>query len=126
MIRAKKSKRQAFRFTCDTLSVTYKTAYEDGEAGLDNISTIGCALREPTVPLNVEEKVLVSIDLGQDVGTIEATGMVVRQDEEITALQFSLIEAETVKFIQTHFFNMLREQKKTPEKRLWQKQNSSS
>lgn len=112
--KTKKSKRQAFRFSCDSHPVIYKTAFEDGEASLENISTTGCALREPTVPLSLEEKVLVCIDLGEEVEKIEATGRVVRQDEKITALQFSLIEADTVKFIQTHFFKVLREQKQSP------------
>jgi|GEM_PF-2197483 len=111
--KSKKSKRQSFRFSCDNHLVSYKTAYEDGEASLDNISTTGCALRNLTVPLSLEEKVLVCIDLGEEGEKIEATGRVVRQDENITALHFSLIEADTVKFIQTHFFKALREQKQT-------------
>ena len=58
-----KSKRKALRFRCRKEPITYRTAYEEGEALLKNISTDGCALEWATNPPELDERVLLRIEL---------------------------------------------------------------
>lgn len=86
----------------------YRTRFDDGEAVLLDISTSGCALSSVSVPVVLQEKVLVILALPGENEKIEATGIVTRVDADNFAVSFTLIEAVTVKLIQTFFFKTLR------------------
>jgi len=103
-----RSKRSAFRYTCTDQMIGVKTSYEDGEACLINISTDGCAFEETTVKLSLAEKVLISLQLGDEGSLFEAAGMVIRQLEGCCAVQFSLIEPEAKVDLRNYFSKQLR------------------
>ena len=83
-----KSKRRALRLPCGRHQVSYKTAYDAGEAVLLNVSTVGCAFEQPSLPLSMQEKVLVSIALLGEDSVIQAQGVVVRVENGLTAIRF--------------------------------------
>jgi hypothetical protein len=89
--------------------VSLKTAYGAGEAWLVNISTEGCAFEKTTVDLNLNEKVLVSLQLGDD-GSVffEASGLVIRQQEGCFGVQFALVEPESQVDLRNYFSKQLR------------------
>lgn len=103
-----KSRRSAFRFRCSKEPVTYRTAYEDGEALLTNISTEGCALEWATNPPRLNEKMLVRIDLENEEAVVEIKAEVVRVEGTDFAVKFLLIEPETKSLIRTYFSRKLR------------------
>lgn len=92
------SKRSALRFTCFQVPVKYKTTYHDGEGSLMDISTSGCSVDIVTIPLQVEDVVLISIGFLDIDQVIEAKGVVVRRSETFFAVKFTLIE-ETTKLL---------------------------
>ena len=100
----KRSRRKAYRFFGDRLPVQYKTRFEDGEAVLRDISTSGCALSSVTVPVLLQEKVLIILVLPGENEKIEATGRVTRAEADSFAVSFTLIELASVKLIQMFFF----------------------
>jgi hypothetical protein len=105
-----RSRRKALRIPGKNLRVFYKTAFEEGEGLLRDISTIGCALTEPTIILQPGEKLLLSIRLPEENNTIEAQGRVVRVEEaDLIAVHFTLIEAEDQYLIRHHFAKLRRE-----------------
>lgn len=103
------SKRAAFRFPCSHHRVRFKTAYEDGEASLLNISTDGCALQSPSVPLAVDEKILITIEPEGQEESFEARSRVVRVEEDVLGLQFTLLEIATKTQIRNYFSKKYRE-----------------
>jgi hypothetical protein len=103
-----KSKRSALRYRCNNQLITVKAAYQDGEARLIDISTDGCAFCESTVAVEIDERVLVSILVG-DAYTFEARAIVVRKDENCTAVQFDLVEPESQNELRRHFSKTLRQ-----------------
>jgi hypothetical protein len=103
------SKRAAFRFPCHHHGVRFKTAYEDGEAKLLNISTDGCALQSPSVPLSVDEKILITIVPEGQEGSFEARSRVVRVEEDVLGVQFTLLEISTKTQIRNYFSKKFRE-----------------
>jgi hypothetical protein len=89
--------------------VRYKTAYDAGEARLLNVSTAGCAFTEPSHPLALEEKVLVSIELPGEDAVFQAQGVVVRVESGgCTALHFTLVEPEDQSLVRNHFARLMR------------------
>ena len=105
----KKSKRHALRHCCNNYTVKYKTAYEQGEARLINISSDGCAFESATVPLSLQEKIFFSFELEEKQNIIEAKAVVVRTDKNIFAVKFILIEPETQNLIRIYFAQKLRD-----------------
>ena len=103
-----KSKRAALRFSCKDVLLNVKTAYDEGEARLLNISTAGCAFEEPSLTLALQEKVLISITFPEDGYVFEAQGMVVRQDLNSTAVYFTLVEKEDQVKMRNHFSKKMR------------------
>ncbi len=106
--RTKKSKRKALRLCCHKHPVTYKTAYDDGEGFLINISSGGCAFESATLALSVQEKVLVSIELDGKENIVEAKAVVVRVKENEIAVKFILIEPSSQSLIRSYFTKKLR------------------
>lgn len=102
------SKRNALRLCCNKHSVTYKTAYDEGEAHLINISSGGCFFGSATLPLSVREKVFISIKLEEEQNVVEAKAVVVRAKENKFAVKFILIEPATQSLIRTYFTQKLR------------------
>lgn len=97
------SKRAAFRFRCSKEPVTYRTAYDDGEALLKNISTEGCALEWATNPPEADEKILLIIDLEGENSAVEIQARVVRVENKDFAVRFQLMEPESKSMIRTYF-----------------------
>ncbi|BHH85384.1 PilZ domain-containing protein [Desulforhopalus sp. 52FAK] len=103
-----KSKRSALRFPCSNILLSYKTAYDEGEARLVNISIDGCAFEQPSLALPLQEKVLISFTLPGEDYAFEARGIVVREDVECTAIRFTLVEKEDQVKMRKHFSKMMR------------------
>lgn len=103
------SKRAAFRFPCRHHRVRFKTAYEDGVASLLNISTDGCALQSPSVTLAVDEKILITIEPEGKEESFEARSRVVRVDDDVLGVQFTLLEMTTKTEIRNYFSKIYRE-----------------
>jgi hypothetical protein len=104
-----KSKRCALRFLCGNQLVRYKTAYNAGEAQLQNISTAGCAFAELSLPLMLDEKILISIELPDADRVFQAQGVVVRVEKErCTAIHFTLLEPEDQSLVRNHFTKLMR------------------
>lgn len=103
-----KSKRRALRFPCGHQPVNYKTAYDTGEAVLLNVSTLGCVFEQPSLPLSMHEKILVSIALLGEDSVIQAQGVVVRAEKGVTAIRFTLFESEDQKQVIKYFSTMMR------------------
>jgi hypothetical protein len=97
------SKRSAYRFRCSKEPVTYRTAYEDGEALLKNISTDGCALEWATNPPDVDDKILLIIELVGEDTVVEIQARVVRVEDKDFAVKFILIEPAAKSRIRTYF-----------------------
>ena len=101
------SQRSAFRFRCSKEPVTYRTAYEDGEALLKNISTDGCALEWATNPPELEEKILLCIELEGE-REVEIRARVVRVEDGDFAVKFLLAEPATKTLLRSYFARKLR------------------
>jgi hypothetical protein len=82
------SKRNSLRFSINEQLVSYKTAYEDGEALLANISTGGCAVYKVTVPVAEGEKLLFSFDILGSEEPLELRAICVRLEDDGFAVQF--------------------------------------
>jgi len=106
--RSRKSKRNALRLSCNGHLVTYKTAYDEGQGRLINISSGGCVFESATLPVSVQEKVLISIKLEEKENMVEAKAVVVRATEDQFAVKFILIEPSTQSLIRTYFTQQLR------------------
>jgi hypothetical protein len=103
------SKRFALRFPCDRHPVHYKTAYDDGEGWLVNVSTDGCAFVQPNRPLALREKVLVSIELNGENQLFQARGEVARlEGDGLTAVRFTVVEPESQAQIRKYFSKLRR------------------
>lgn len=82
------SKRNSLRFSIKAQPVRYKTAYEDGEAVLVNISTGGCVVRKASVPVALTEKILFSFDIHGLDEPLEIRAICVRLEGDSFAVQF--------------------------------------
>jgi hypothetical protein len=107
-----KSRRRALRFSCNH-RVRYKTAYDEGEAILINVSTGGCAFQQLSLPLHLQDKILVSITMpGCVTPVFEAQGIVVRVDDDCTAIHFSLVEPDDQIHMRNYFSKQMRKSRK--------------
>lgn len=82
------SKRNSLRFSIQVQPVRYKTAYEDGEAILFNISTGGCVVRKATLPVAPAERILLRFDLHGIDEPLEIRAICVRLESDGFAVQF--------------------------------------
>jgi hypothetical protein len=103
-----KSKRSALRFPGSHQPVSYKTAYDPGEAQLINISTSGCVFLGLTLPLSRQEKILVSITFPGEDYIFQAMGVVVRVEDNCTAICFTLVEPEDQAQLRRYFSRQMR------------------
>lgn len=104
-----KSKRYALRFPCGHHVVSFKTAYDAGEALLLNVSIEGCAFVESSLPLSLQEKILVSIALPGEEQIFQAQGVVVRVESGgCTAIRFTLVEPEDQAMVRNAFSKLMR------------------
>lgn len=87
----KSSKRQSLRFTAEGFHFRYKTEFEEGGGVLANISGGGCAVRDLSVPLALQEKVLLILPVEDGEEAVEIGARVIRVDGSITALIFEQI-----------------------------------
>jgi len=102
------SKRSAFRFRCSKEPVTYRTAYDEGEALLKNISTEGCALEWATSLPEPDEKILLIIELQNKDAVVEIQAQVIRVEDNDFAVKFLLIEPAAKTMIRNYFSRKLR------------------
>lgn len=83
------SKRNSLRFHFkEELLVSYKTAYQDGESFLINISTGGCVVRKATVSVAVDEKILLSFAIQNLETPLEIQAVCIRLDGDGFAAKF--------------------------------------
>lgn len=95
----KRSKRQALRFAVEGFEVRYKTEFADGKGALENISSGGCAMKDLSLSLTLQEKILVILEL-DDAETIEIGARVRRLDEGHVAIEFTdLAESKRSKIV---------------------------
>lgn len=97
------SKRSTLRFSVLDKEVQYKTDYEDGTAQLVNISTGGCAFRDPTTDLELHNKLLLTVKLKDDQEPLEIQATVIRVLEGSYGLQFTTLSNEKKRSI-LHYF----------------------
>lgn len=102
------SKRSHLRFNCNDHPVRYRTAYSEGNGRLLNVSTNGCAFRGATEPVDLDETVLISIALEGTDKVFEARGQVVRQENEMVAVQYLVVEHESKSLVRNYFTARLR------------------
>jgi c-di-GMP-binding flagellar brake protein YcgR len=102
-----KSKRQALRFTGAGHPVRYKTEFEDGKALIDNVSTGGCAMSGLDVTLSSDEKILLFLDLNEDI--LEIGAKVIRVEEPAVAVKFTDIDEDYSSKIVKYFARKQRE-----------------
>lgn len=104
-----RSRRGALRFTCEGPPISYKTAYDAGEARLRNISSTGCAFFQASLPLSVGERILVTVELSGEEEVFQAQGIVVRlEDGGCIAIRFSLVEPEDQVLVRNYFARQMR------------------
>ncbi len=83
------SKRSSLRFHFkEKLLVSYKTAYKDGEAFLVDISTSGCFVHGASVPVEVGEKILISVSIRNLDEPLEIQAVCARLDGDGFAVRF--------------------------------------
>ncbi len=99
----KSSKRQGLRFRAGGFRFCYKTEFEEGTGELANISGGGCAAKHVSIPLALQEKILLILPLEDDGDDVEIGARVIRADGSITALKFEHIGEENRERI-TRFF----------------------
>ena len=104
------SKRNALRYKCENETILIRTAYEDGEASLVNISTTGCAIQSPSATVSLDEKVLFTFSIEKE-ETIQIQAKVIRIDNEEIGAEFTLIEPEAAELLRKHYALMQRERK---------------
>ncbi len=107
-----KSRRLSLRFKCNDYPVTYKTEFENGEATLINISTSGAALAGVSLPLSVDEKILLSLELFNTEKPEEIQAIVVRTEEGQYSVQFRGITSEIKREILKFFIQKNRSDNK--------------
>jgi len=90
----KLSKRQGLRFMAEDFGFRYKTEFEEGGGVLANISGGGCAARNLSVPLALQEKVLLILPVDDGEEAVEVGARVIRVDGSITALIFEQVGEE--------------------------------
>ncbi|MFV0438121.1 MAG: PilZ domain-containing protein [Desulfopila sp.] len=88
------SRRSALRFPGNDRPVFFRTDYEEGESRLVNISTGGCAMQKPTLELQKEQKVLLSLELDEPGQMVDFQAVVVRLNAELVSLQFLHVEED--------------------------------
>lgn len=104
------SRRAAFRFRCSKEPVSFKTAYEEGEGLLTNISTDGCAVEWATHTPEFDEKILLILELEGEEKVIEMQARVVRVEDNDFAVKFTLVEPDAKAMIRKYFAGKLRGQ----------------
>ncbi|WP_028582242.1 PilZ domain-containing protein [Desulfogranum japonicum] len=101
----KYSRRKAFRFSCHEFAIRYRTAYDERDAQLINISTTGCLLRDGKGhELAVGEKILLIFPLWDGTPPVESNGTVVRVRDNDAAIHFKIIEQDAVKNLRLFIF----------------------
>ncbi len=103
-----RSKREALRFRPVAYQVQLRTAYEDLDVFLQNISTHGCALTHVSYPLVLQEKILLVVPLQDE--SVEIGARVVRLEGETVGVKFIQV-SESARQRLFSFFARLQRQK---------------
>lgn len=105
------SKRSALRYKCENETVLIRTAYDDGEAKLINVSTSGCAISSPSVQLALHDKVLLVFSAKNE-ESIQIQARIIRIDANEIGAEFTIIEPESADLLRSHFSLKQRERKR--------------
>ncbi len=105
----KSSKRQGLRFSGGGFGFSYKTEFEEGSGELANISAGGCAASHVSIPLALQEKILLILPVEDGGEDVEIGARVIRIDGTITALIFEQIGEESKERIIRFFARRQRE-----------------
>jgi c-di-GMP-binding flagellar brake protein YcgR len=105
------SKRSALRFAGFDRLITFRTDYDEGEARLVNISTSGCAIHQASLPLEVNQKLLVSLVLDSPSNPLHIRSMVIRANDGNYGLQFQHVEENVKRKLIRFFARETREKK---------------
>ncbi len=89
----------------------YKTEFEDGQAFIENVSTGGCAMSGLDVKLSFEEKILILLNLNEEI--LEIGAKVIRVEDRTVAVQFTDITEDYGSKIVKYFAKKQREKKRT-------------
>jgi hypothetical protein len=84
-------KRNGLRFRINSQHITYTINKEEGQGYLVDISTSGCKLRQPTIPLIADKEISINISFHQDQDTptsFTISANVVRVQGDQVAVQF--------------------------------------
>ncbi len=103
-----KSRRKEFRYSTFQIPVSFKTAYEEGNALLINISTGGCALKDVSPCLNPKEFFLLTIDPDDLERPIEAKAVVLRVNGDTVAAKFIIIATSSQNLLRSYFAQKTR------------------
>lgn len=105
------SKRSALRFAGFDRLISFRTDYDDGEARLVNISSSGCAIHQATLPLAVNQKLLVMLVLDSPGNPLHIRAVVIRVDDGNYGLQFQHVEEHLKRKLIRFFARQTREKK---------------
>jgi len=96
------SKRNGLRFQIKPRTIKYRTDDREGEAVISDISTGGCYAKEATLPLSIDDKVILSLNFIESENNMEFEAIVIRsQDNEFAAKFLDVpdeLRMEMVKF----------------------------
>lgn len=103
------SRRKEFRYSTFQIPVRFKTAYEDGNALLVNISTGGCALKNASPCMNLKEVFLLTIDPDDIDRPIEAKAVVLRVTGDTIAAKFTIISTTAQNLVRSYFAKKIKQ-----------------
>lgn len=112
MARAKsRTKRDSLRFKAKGYILHFKTAWEDGEASVDNISAGGCLFESVSLDLSPGEKILISVEalLEDNITPLEVSGVVLRCDKGKVAVKFMQLSEEKKRVLVKFLAHTLRQ-----------------
>jgi len=103
-----KSRRKEFRYSKFKIPVSFKTAYEEGNAQLVNISTGGCSLKDVSPCMTHKETFLLTIAPDDIERPIEAKALVLRVKGDTVAAKFIIIAPSSQNLLRSYFAKKTR------------------
>ncbi|MBV5319181.1 MAG: PilZ domain-containing protein [Desulfobulbaceae bacterium] len=85
------TRRNGLRFSINSHEVEYTFDQEQGKGYLFDISTSGCAVQEPTIPVPIDTEITLTLPFNQDSETVSSftfTAKTIRTEENLFAVQF--------------------------------------
>jgi hypothetical protein len=107
--------RRGFRFHLDWLQVTYRKGEKRGSGHLINISTSGCAVRESSLVVAVNEEILITLDFDPHPelpDSLELPAKIIRVKSDLFCAEFKDLNCLQQMEMSKRFAHELRLQKK--------------